>query len=74
MCAAVCGAANLLVGVWLRSPADAVSLESEMVGKLSRLEIVDRAVTLRPVKLGGCLLDEWGRISGRVPMDFWADV
>ncbi|WP_406441977.1 Lrp/AsnC family transcriptional regulator [Streptomyces sp. NBC_01613] len=73
MCAAVSGAANLLVGVWLRSPADAVGLESEMVGKLSRLEIVDRAVTLRPVKLGGCLLDERGRISGRVPMDFWAD-
>jgi len=74
MCAAVSGAANLLVGVWLRSPADAVSLESGMVGKLSRLEIVDRAVTLRPVKLGGCLLDEAGRISGRVPMDFWAEV
>lgn len=74
MCAAVSGAANLLVGVWLRAPADAVSLESEMVGKLSRLEIVDRAVTLRPVKLAGYLLDEGGRIEGRVPMDFWADV
>ena len=74
MCAAVSGAANLLVGVWLRSAADAVGLESEMVAKLSRLEIVDRAVTLRPVKLGGCLLDERGRIEGRVPMDFWADV
>ncbi|GAA3819739.1 AsnC family transcriptional regulator [Streptomyces coacervatus] len=74
MCAAVSGTANLLVGVWLRSPADAVGLESEMVGKLSRLEIVDRAVTLRAVKLGGCLLDERGRIAGRVPMDFWADV
>ncbi|MEV0907429.1 Lrp/AsnC family transcriptional regulator [Streptomyces hokutonensis] len=74
MCAAVSGAANLLAGVWLRSPADAVALESEMVAKLSRLEIVDRAVTLRPVKLGGCLLDERGRIEGRVPMDFWAAV
>lgn len=74
MCAAVSGTANLLVGVWLRSPGEAVELEAEMVGKLSRLEIVDRAVTLRAVKLGGCLLDERGRISGRVPMDFWADV
>jgi DNA-binding Lrp family transcriptional regulator len=71
MCAAVSGAANLLVGVWLRSAGDAVGLESEMVAKLSRLEIVDRAVTLRPVKLGGCLLDERGRIEGRVAMDFW---
>ncbi|KPI03184.1 transcriptional regulator, AsnC family [Actinobacteria bacterium OK074] len=73
MCAAVSGAANLLIGVWLRSLADAVALESEMVAKLSRLEIVDRAVTLRPVKLGGCLLDERGRIEGRVPLDLWAD-
>jgi DNA-binding Lrp family transcriptional regulator len=74
MCMAVSGAANLLIVVWLRSPADAVPLESEMVAKLPRLEIVDRALTLRPVKIGGCLLDERGRISGRVPMDFWADV
>ena len=74
MCAAISGAANLLVGVWLRGPADAVGLESEMVATLSRSEIVDRAVTLRAVKLGGCLLDEEGRIEGRVPMDFWADV
>lgn len=74
MCAAVSGAANLLVGVWLRAAGDAVGLESEMVAKLSRLEIVDRAVTLRPVKLGGCLLDERGRIEGRVAMDFWDGV
>ncbi|MEU6356610.1 Lrp/AsnC family transcriptional regulator [Streptomyces sp. NPDC047072] len=74
MCAAVSGAANLLVGVWLRAPADAVSFEAVVVGKLSRVEIVDRAVTLRAVKLGGCLLDAEGRITGRVPMDFWASL
>lgn len=74
MCAAVSGSANLLVAVWLASSGDAVSMESTLVAKLPRLEIVDRAVVLRPVKLMGRLLDKTGRSAGRVPLDFWAPV
>jgi DNA-binding Lrp family transcriptional regulator len=74
MCAALTGAANLLLVVWLRSPADAVGLESLMVTKLSWVEIADRAVTLRSIKLMGSILDETGHANGRVPLDFWSPV
>jgi DNA-binding Lrp family transcriptional regulator len=74
MCAAISGSANLLLAAWLASSGDVVSLESTLVTKLPRLEIVDRAVVLRPVKLMGRLLDKTGRSAGRVPLDFWAPV
>jgi DNA-binding Lrp family transcriptional regulator len=74
MCAAISGAANLFLVAWLASAGDAVSLESTLVTKVPRLEIVDRALVLRPVKLMGHLLDRAGRSVGRVPMDFWAPV
>ncbi|WP_158882899.1 Lrp/AsnC family transcriptional regulator [Amycolatopsis anabasis] len=74
MCAAISGAANLLLVAWLRSPADTVPLESSLVASLPRLEIIDRAVTLRGVKLMGRLLDDTGRAVDRVPLDFWAPV
>jgi DNA-binding Lrp family transcriptional regulator len=74
LCAAVSGSANLLLVAWLRATSDAVGLESALLTKLSWLEIIDRAVVLRPVKLMGRLLDETGRAKGRVPLDFWAPV
>lgn len=37
------------------------------------LAVVDRLVTLRPVKRMGRLLDEDRRAVGAVPMDVWAD-
>ncbi|MFD9887754.1 Lrp/AsnC family transcriptional regulator, partial [Amycolatopsis sp. NPDC059027] len=72
MCAAISGAANLCAVVWLRSQHDTVELESGLAAKLPWLEIVDRAVTLRCVKLMGRLMDDTGRSAGRVPLDFWA--
>lgn len=74
MCAAVSSAANLVLVVWLRSPSDVLPLESSLVGKLPWLEIHDRAVVLRPIKLMGRVLDEAGRWTDRVPLDFWGRV
>ncbi|GLY70653.1 Lrp/AsnC family transcriptional regulator [Amycolatopsis taiwanensis] len=74
MCAAVSGSANLFVTAWLPSASDVVSLESGLVTKLPRLEIIDRALVLRPVKLMGHLLDAAGRSTGRVPLDFWSPI
>lgn len=74
MCAAVSGSANLLLAAWLASSRDVVSLESTLVTKMPRLEIIERAVVLRPIKLMGRLLDKTGRSAGRVPLDFWAPI
>lgn len=74
MCAAISGQANLLLAAWLGSSGDAVALESTLVTKLPWLEITDRAVVLRPIKLMGRLLDKTGRSAGRVPLDFWAPI
>lgn len=74
MCAAVSGTANLLVAGWLRTPADSVAMESSLVTKLPWVDIVDRAVTLRTVKLMGVILDEAGCATARVPLDFWSPV
>ncbi|MFI5612180.1 Lrp/AsnC family transcriptional regulator [Amycolatopsis sp. NPDC051903] len=74
MCAAISGAANLMLVVWLGSQHDTVPLESSLAAKLPWLEIVDRAVTLRGLKLMGHLLDDEGSAAGHVPLDFWAPV
>ncbi|WP_245573149.1 Lrp/AsnC family transcriptional regulator [Amycolatopsis benzoatilytica] len=74
MCAAVTSEANLLAVAWLASHHDATALEAALAAKLPWLEIVNRAVTLRTVKLMGRLLGETGRADGTVPMDFWAPV
>ncbi|OXM60762.1 AsnC family transcriptional regulator [Amycolatopsis vastitatis] len=74
MCAALSGAANLMLVVWLPSQHDTLSLEAVLAAKLPWLEIAGRAVTLRNVKLMGRLLDSAGRGAGRVPLDFWAAV
>lgn len=74
MCAALAGAANLMLVVWLPSQHETVALEAVLAAKLPWLEITGRAVTLRNVKLMGRLLDAAGRGIGRVPLDFWAAV
>lgn len=74
MCAAISGSANLLVVGWLRAPADSVTMESSLVTKLPWVDIVDRAVTLRTVKLMGAVLDESGYARSRVPLDFWSPI
>ncbi len=62
------GRANLLVSVWLRSPADIHRLEASLVDQVHDLEILDVALSLRHVKRMGRLLDEYGRAVGVVPM------
>ncbi|WP_410610751.1 Lrp/AsnC family transcriptional regulator [Amycolatopsis sp. lyj-109] len=74
MCAALTGAANLMLVLWLPSSHDVLAVEARLAAKLPWLEVVDRAVTLRSVKLMGRLLDFAGRGTGRVPLDFWAAV
>ncbi len=74
MCAALTGAANLMLVLWLPSRHDTVAVEALLAAKLPWLEITARAVTLRSVKLMGRLLDASGRGVGRVPLDFWATV
>ncbi|WP_254897241.1 Lrp/AsnC family transcriptional regulator [Amycolatopsis sp. Hca4] len=74
MCAALTGAENLMLVLWLPSPHDVLAVEARLAAKLPWLEITGRAVTLRTVKLMGRLLDSAGRGAGRVPLDFWATV
>jgi len=72
LCAAVTGADNLVMTLWLRSLGDVQRLEAELARRLPALTLTDRAVTLRAVKRMGCLLDETGRITDVVPIDPWA--
>ncbi|MEU4769399.1 Lrp/AsnC family transcriptional regulator [Actinosynnema sp. NPDC023794] len=72
LCAAVTGADNLVMTLWLRSLGDVQRLEAELARRLPALTLTDRAVTLRAVKRMGCLLDEAGRITDVVPVDPWA--
>ncbi|MBE8522226.1 Lrp/AsnC family transcriptional regulator [Amycolatopsis sp. H6(2020)] len=74
MCAALTGAENLMLVLWLASQHDVLSVEAQLAAKLPWLEVTGRAVTLRSVKLMGRLLDSAGRGVGRVPLDFWAAV
>ncbi|MEV6898215.1 Lrp/AsnC ligand binding domain-containing protein [Amycolatopsis sp. NPDC051372] len=74
MCAALSGAANLMLVVWLGSQHDLPALEGSLAAKLPWLEIVDRAVTLRGIKLMGHLLDDEGLAAGHLPLDFWSAV
>lgn len=71
MCAALVGSANLMLVVWLPSPSDLLALETGLARQLPWLDIVDRATSLRGVKLMGRLTNEAGLAVGRVPLDFW---
>lgn len=66
------GPHNLAMTVWLRSIADAQTLETRLAAKLPYLRTVDRTIALRAVKLMGRLLDPEGRAIGFVPLDIWA--
>jgi DNA-binding Lrp family transcriptional regulator len=72
LCAAVTGADNLIMVLWLRSLGDIQRLEAELAANLPRLTLTDRAVTLRQAKRMGCLIDETGHITDVVPIDPWA--
>ncbi|GAA1034359.1 MULTISPECIES: Lrp/AsnC family transcriptional regulator [Amycolatopsis] len=70
MCAAVNGIANLLLVVWLSSEYQLVTLENVLATAQPWLSVADRAITLRPVKLMGHLLDGEGRPVKYVPLAF----
>ncbi|MGW5646820.1 Lrp/AsnC family transcriptional regulator [Saccharopolyspora sp. NPDC003752] len=71
LCASVTGPQNLLFTVWLKSVADVGRLEALLGERLPQLQLVDRAVALRQVKLMGRLLDGNGHAGGCVPIDPW---
>lgn len=71
LCAAVTGASNLLITVWLRSLGESQRFEALLARRLPDLTLNDRAVSLRVAKRMGRLLDAAGRSAGVVPVDPW---
>ncbi|MBX7551101.1 Lrp/AsnC family transcriptional regulator [Streptomyces sp. tea 10] len=72
-CAAVTGPHNLIVQASLHSVDDALRLETQLATTHPGLDIVDRVITLRHDKLLGRLLDPYGRSTGVVTPDIWAE-
>ncbi|GGU98249.1 hypothetical protein GCM10010260_38060 [Streptomyces filipinensis] len=52
---------------------DALRLETQLAAAHPSLDVVDRVITLRHDKLLGRLLDPYGRSTGVVPPDVWAE-
>ncbi len=71
LCAAVTGASNLLITMWLRSLADSQRIEGLLAEHFPKMVLNDRAVVLRVAKRMGRLLDDAGRSTGVVPIDPW---
>ncbi|MDI2132099.1 Lrp/AsnC family transcriptional regulator [Yinghuangia seranimata] len=71
MCAAVAGTANLVLRLWLPGVAEIPAFEAELLDRFRGVDVVERALTLRPVKRLGRLLDGRGRAEAAVPMDLW---
>lgn len=67
------GPTNLVAAAWLRTVADGQRIEKRLGQLLPWLEVVDRCVVLRPVKLVGRLLDPRGLAVGTVPIRSGAD-
>jgi DNA-binding Lrp family transcriptional regulator len=73
LCATLAGPRPLVVAAWLHEVAEIHRFELLLARTLPGITVVDRLITLRPVKRMGRLLDEDGRAVGAVPMDVWAD-
>lgn len=73
MTARVAGSAPVVAIVWLHRLEDLATWESRVAAAHPGVGVTDRAVSLRPVKRTGRLLDREGRARGHVPMDLWAD-
>ncbi|MGM1058298.1 Lrp/AsnC family transcriptional regulator [Saccharothrix sp. Mg75] len=72
MCAAVTGADNLVISLWLRSLADSQRFEEQLSTRFPTLVVTDRTIELRAVKRMGCLLTPDGRSTDVLPVDPWA--
>jgi DNA-binding Lrp family transcriptional regulator len=66
LCASTTGETNMMMTVWVRSPADLLRLERLLGERLPWLDLVDTAITLRTAKRMGWLLDAEGRCTGAV--------
>ena len=66
---ATVGPHNLCFTVWVPSVSHVYRLESQLAARMPHVQVPDRAITIRPVKLMGHLLDEDGRRTGTVPID-----
>jgi DNA-binding Lrp family transcriptional regulator len=73
MCAAVIGNSNLVATVWLRSMSELSPLEAEIMARIPEVQVNDRLLTLRHLKLMGQVLDVSGRAQRYVPMDIWRE-
>jgi DNA-binding Lrp family transcriptional regulator len=73
LCAAVASTPNLFAIFGLRSTADVAMIANRITAEVPNVDIAERSLILRPVKLHGRLLDDEGRASGVVPLDLWAD-
>jgi DNA-binding Lrp family transcriptional regulator len=65
---AVVGQYDLAIDVWTRTIDDVQTLEATIEERMRGVQIVDRAVVLRTVKLMGRLLDDSGCARGFVPL------
>jgi DNA-binding Lrp family transcriptional regulator len=65
---AIVGRYDLAVDVWTRTLDDIQRLEATIEERMPGVQIVDRAVVLRTVKLMGRLLDDTGAACGFVPL------
>lgn len=72
-CAAISGPHNLILQASLHSISDVLRLETQLATVHPTLDIIDRVITLRHDKLLGHLLDLYGRSTGIVPPDAWAE-
>jgi hypothetical protein len=73
LCASVSGPSNLIFGVWLRRMDDLQPFEARLAAKAPDLAITDRAVNLWPMKLGGHILDPYGRRIRSIPLSLWTE-
>ncbi|MEU6444104.1 Lrp/AsnC family transcriptional regulator [Streptomyces sp. NPDC047046] len=66
VCSTVTGTDNLLLSVWLRSPADCAAMEERILRSHPGLRVSARNLTLHTAKRMGRLLDRWGRARTHV--------
>jgi DNA-binding Lrp family transcriptional regulator len=72
MCAAVTGADNLVISLWLRSVGDSQRFEEQLATRFPTLVLSDRTIELHAAKRMGCVLDTTGRGTEVLPVDPWA--
>lgn len=65
------GPSNLLLSFWLRTVDDIHEIEALLAERFPRLQIDERAIALRTIKLCGRILDQSGRATAAIVMDPW---